>query len=149
MARAGFVLGPLCILAMAGAVSAQAPAKVDFATDVQPILRANCIECHGPDKQRAGMRIDRKSSVMKAFSRRVVPGSSTNSFLYHRIVGEYGAPMPPDGSLKKDQIAIIKAGSTREPNGPTRWQMRWTGPLRMPRQWRWWSRSALTIWLHL
>jgi ankyrin repeat protein len=115
MARTGLVVGSLGILIFAGAMSAQPPAaapppgKVDFATDVLPILRANCVECHGPDKQRAGMRIDRKSSVMKAFSRRVVPGSSANSFIYHRIIGEYGAPMPPGGFLKADQVAIIKA----------------------------------------
>jgi ankyrin repeat protein len=97
------------VLACAGAVAAQAPAKVDFATDVLPILRENCLECHGPLKQRGGMRIDRRSSVMQAFSRRVVPGSSVNSFLYHRVNGEFGAPMPPDGSLKPAQIATIKA----------------------------------------
>jgi ankyrin repeat protein len=67
------------------------------------------VGCHGPLKQRAGMRIDRKSSVIKAFARRVVPGSSENSFLYHRIMGEYGSQMPPDGALKPAQIATIKA----------------------------------------
>jgi ankyrin repeat protein len=109
MARFGFVVGPLCVLLFAGTIAGQLPTKVDFAQDVQPILRENCVECHGPQKQRAGMRIDRKSSVMKDFSRRVVPGSSANSFLYHRIMGEYGSQMPPDGALKADQIAIIKA----------------------------------------
>ena len=109
MARYGLVVGPLCALLFAGTIAGQVPAKVDFAQDVLPILRENCVECHGPQKQRAGMRIDRKSSVMKAFSRRVVPGSSSNSFLYHRIMGEYGSQMPPDGALKADQIAIIKA----------------------------------------
>ncbi len=117
MARSGFVLGSLCAFLIAGAMPSQAAAqtavpapaaKVDFESDVMPILRANCIECHGPDKQRAGMRIDRKSSVLKPFSRRVVPGSSENSFLYHRIMGQYGAQMPPDGALKPAQIAIIK-----------------------------------------
>jgi len=113
MARSGIVLGPLGVLLIAGAISAQTPAsvpaKIDFATDVLPILRENCSECHGPLKQRAGMRVARKSSVMKAFSRRVVPGSSENSFLYHRVMGEYGSQMPPDGALKSSQIAIIKA----------------------------------------
>jgi ankyrin repeat protein len=104
-----FLAAPLFILMFAGALSAQTPAKVDFSQDVLPILRQNCVGCHGPLKQRAGMRVDRKSSVMKSFSRRVVPGSSVNSFLYHRLVGEYGGPMPPDGALKPDQIAIIKA----------------------------------------
>ena len=55
------------------------------------------------------MRLDRRSSVMKSFSRRVVPGSSANSFVYHRLMGEYGAQMPPTGALRPEQIAIIKA----------------------------------------
>jgi ankyrin repeat protein len=54
------------------------------------------------------MRLDRKSSALKAFSRRIVPGSTENSMVYHRLVGEYGQPMPPDGSLKPAQISIIK-----------------------------------------
>jgi len=89
-------------------LSAQAPAKPDFAKDVLPILRQNCVGCHGPSKQRGGMRLDRKSSVFKSISRRVVPGNSANSFVYHRIIGEYGAPMPPTGELRPEQIATIK-----------------------------------------
>ena len=73
-----FLVLPLFLLASAGAISAQVPAKVDFATDVKPILQENCVECHGPAKQRAGMRLDRKSSVVMN-SRRVVPGNSANS----------------------------------------------------------------------
>jgi ankyrin repeat protein len=96
---------PAAQTAAVGAV----PAKVDYANDVRPILQENCVECHGPLKQRAGMRVDRRSSVLKALSRRVVPGSSENSFLYHRIMGEYGSQMPPDGALKPNQIATIKA----------------------------------------
>lgn len=116
MARLGFVIGPLCAFTIAAAMVAQTPpkaaalpAKVDYATDVRPIFQENCVSCHGPLKQRAGMRLDRKSSAMKAFSRRIVPGSSENSFLYHRIMGQYGSQMPPDGALKADQIATIKA----------------------------------------
>jgi ankyrin repeat protein len=93
-----------------GMLSAQAPAKVDFAQDVLPLLRQNCIGCHGPSQQQAGMRLDRRSSVMKSFSRRVVPGSSANSFVYHRLIGnDFGAQMPPGGALRPDQIEIMKA----------------------------------------
>jgi ankyrin repeat protein len=46
---------------------------------------------------------------MKAFSRRVVPGSSSNSFVYYRLIGEYGAQMPPTGALRPEQIATVKA----------------------------------------
>jgi ankyrin repeat protein len=92
----------------AGQVFGQSP-KVDFARDVQPIFRQNCIGCHGPALATNGLRVDRKSSVLKDGARRVVPGSSQNSFLYHRLVGtEFGLQMPPTGALKPEQIAIIK-----------------------------------------
>ena len=55
------------------------------------------------------MRLDRRSSVMKSLSRRVVPGSSSNSFVYYRLMGEYGPQMPPTGALRPEQIATVKA----------------------------------------
>lgn len=90
-----------------GALSAQTPAKVDFAKDVLPILRQNCVPCHGPAQQNSGLRLDRKSVVISR--RGVVPGSSDNSFLFHRISGNsYGMQMPPTGPLRGEQIATIK-----------------------------------------
>jgi hypothetical protein len=78
----------------------QGPAKVDFTRDVQPIFRQNCLGCHGPTKQNNGLRLDRRSSVMKPGARRVMPGSLENSFLYHRLIGnDFGLQMPPTGPL--------------------------------------------------
>lgn len=95
---------------VAQAPVAQALAKVDFARDVQPILRQNCVGCHGPAQQSNGLRLDRKSSVMKAGTRRIVPGFIENSFVYHRLMGNvYGQQMPPGKALKAEQIATIKA----------------------------------------
>ena len=83
--------------------------KVDYEKDVMPLFRDNCVECHGPSKQKGAMRLDRRSSAIKAFSRRVVPGSSANSMVYHRVIGnEYGIQMPPKAELRPEQIAIIK-----------------------------------------
>ncbi len=98
------------LLLLAGVLSAQVPDKVDFAKDIQPLFRQNCLGCHGPAVQQAGMRLDRKSSAMKPFSRRISAGSSANSLLYHRISGtEYGSQMPPTGVLRPEQIALVKA----------------------------------------
>src|ERR1035438_743272 len=69
----------LCSLSLVGILSAQAPARVDFAKEVMPILRQNCAPCHGPAQQSGGMRLDRRSVVLGR--RGVVPGSSENSFL--------------------------------------------------------------------
>ena len=142
MSRSGFRRVPAGIAAFAGLLSAQAPAKVDFATDVLPLFRQNCVGCHGPSQQQAGLRLDRKSSVMKSFSRRVVPGSSENSFVYHRLTGtEFGAQMPPTGALRAEQIAVVKAwidqariGRKGSPTKPTRRP-------RIRKPWRWWKRS--------
>ena len=90
-----------------GILAAAPPAKVDFANDVLPILRQNCVSCHGPAQQSSGMRLDRKSSVITR--RGVVPGNSDNSFLYFRISGNaYGMQMPPTGALRPEQIQTIK-----------------------------------------
>ena len=97
-------------LCLAPQLFSQTPAKVDFARDVQPIFRQNCIGCHGPTRQNNGLRLDRRSSVLKPGARRVVPGSSENSFLYHRLAGsEFGLQMPPTGALRLEQVQTIKA----------------------------------------
>ncbi len=106
MARSSFVVFSLFMSTIAVTLAAQAPAKVDFAQDIQPLLRQNCVGCHGPQKQNGGMRLDRRSSAMK--NRRITPGSSENSFVYHRVIGEFGQPMPPTGDLKPDQVALLK-----------------------------------------
>lgn len=96
-----------CLFVFAGVLSAQTPAQVDFAKDVLPIFRQNCVGCHGPTQQTGGMRLDRKSMVINR--RGVVPGSLQNSFLFHRISGNaYGMQMPPTGPLRPEQIATIK-----------------------------------------
>jgi len=50
----------LFISICAGALPAQTPTKVDFARDVLPILRQNCIGCHGPAKQMNSYRLDQR-----------------------------------------------------------------------------------------
>jgi len=98
----------VCSCILIGLVSAQTPARVDFARDVLPILRQNCVPCHGSAQQSSGMRLDRKSVVIGR--RGVVPGSSDNSLLFHRISGNaFGLQMPPTGPLRPEQIDTIKA----------------------------------------
>src|SRR5215813_9322882 len=107
MFKRGFASLLLCACASGGMLYAQTPEKIDFVKDVQPIFRQNCVPCHGPAQQSSGMRLDRRSVVMGR--RGVVPGSSENSFLFHRLSGsEYGLQMPPTGPLKPEQIAVIK-----------------------------------------
>lgn len=41
------------------------PQAVDFQQDVRPIFAASCIGCHGPKKQRASFRVDRRGDFFK------------------------------------------------------------------------------------
>jgi len=36
---------------------------VDFASQIQPILSANCYQCHGEDRQRGGLRLDSPDDI--------------------------------------------------------------------------------------
>lgn len=93
-----------------GVALAQAPAKVDFRRDVQPLFKANCIGCHGPAQQMNGFRLDRRSAAMKGGTLAMIgPGNSAGSRLYLRLIGnQYGMQMPPTGPLSQDQINIVK-----------------------------------------
>src|SRR5262245_55093429 len=107
---AGVVLGTWAFSAASSSQTPQTNPRIDFGRDVLPIFRQNCFGCHGQSQQINGLRLDRRSSVFKNGLRRVVPGSSENSFLYHRLIGtRAGLQMPPDGPLPPEQISVIKA----------------------------------------
>jgi ankyrin repeat protein len=111
--RAGWiarvVLVALCFCALA---IAQAPARVDFARDVQPILRQQCVSCHGASTHQAGLRLDRRSDAMRGGTNSpgvIHPGDGRSSFLYLKISSsQFGPQMPPTGPLPADQIEIIR-----------------------------------------
>src|SRR5579862_80406 len=83
-----------CLLA--GTLSAQTDTKVDFRRDVLPLIRQNCIACHGPNLQMNNFRLDRRSTAMRGGTRTVIiPGSSASSRLYLRLIGnQFGNQMP-------------------------------------------------------
>jgi ankyrin repeat protein len=113
----------LCVCAIGQALTAQEPAKVDFARDVQPLLREHCIECHGPSQQMRGLRLDRRNDAMPnrvgANGARIVPGNSSRSSLYLRVSATQSATvMPPSGALRPEQIALIKTWIDQGANWP-------------------------------
>ncbi|TXT25004.1 MAG: hypothetical protein FD138_3006, partial [Planctomycetota bacterium] len=75
--------------------------KVDFAKHIQPLLAKKCVSCHGPEKQKAGLRLDRKSAAFKGgddLGAAIVPGKSRESPLFRVVAGlEEGLEMPAEG----------------------------------------------------
>src|SRR4051794_7083160 len=93
------------------AASAQAPVKVDFGRDVQPLFKAHCIGCHGPKQQKNGFRLDRRRDAMRGGTFTMIgPGNADASRLYLRLVGDQvGTQMPPEGPLTPEETKLIKA----------------------------------------
>ena len=91
--------------------SAQAR-RIDFRRDVEPILRANCYQCHGAKKASAQLRLDGKELAMKGgiSGAVIIPGNSKDSRLMKRVLGEGDETRMPLGGfpLKANQIELIR-----------------------------------------
>ena len=84
----------------------------DFDREIRPLLKERCVECHGPEKQKADLRLDAKPHAFKGGENgaAIVPAQSSASPLFQRITASGDERMPPKGEpLTTDQIAKIKA----------------------------------------
>ena len=106
---AGLVLArPAAPPARPASLPASAPRRVDFVKDVEPILNAFCVECHGERKQKGGLRLDSHGALRDGA---ILPGKSGDSPLIHRVavLGDE-MRMPPKGSaLTPRQISLLRA----------------------------------------
>lgn len=100
--------GPLCLLFALVArclAGAQTP-KVLFQEQIEPVLVARCLECHGSEKEGGLDLRSRASALVGGDSGAViVPGQPEESWLLDRVAdGE----MPPDERLSNQQIAAFR-----------------------------------------
>lgn len=102
----------LFLAAFAG-LTAATRAEVDFAKDVKPILEANCLRCHNPDKVKGKLLMNTKEGFFKGSENGpiLVAGKPAESVMY-KLVNQPKTSedrMPPEGEpLKKEQIATIE-----------------------------------------
>ena len=90
--------------------------RVDFNTQIQPILSENCYACHGPDEAtvEGELRLDDRILALKGgeSEKAIVPGDPAKSLLLKRI--NHADPdklMPPPEKkehLKPEQVALIR-----------------------------------------
>jgi len=84
-----------------------------FSRDVQPILTAHCVECHGPKKQENGLRLDFGTAILRGGDNgpAVVAGKAAESLLIQAVNGTSDSvsrmPLkkPPLGEA---QVAVIR-----------------------------------------
>src|SRR5262245_21470669 len=69
-----------------------------FEKKVRPVLVENCISCHGPKKQSAGLRLDTAGGLKAGADGAavVVAGEPTKSKLIKAVKREGDNPMPPE-----------------------------------------------------
>ncbi len=100
-------------MAILAASVATAAAAVDFNRDIKPIFADHCYSCHGPEKQKSGLRLDRKTDALQGGDAGAVfvPHQSAKSVLFQNIVStDPDTVMPREGDpLTPAQVALIKA----------------------------------------
>ncbi|MCC6232675.1 MAG: PSD1 domain-containing protein [Verrucomicrobiales bacterium] len=86
---------------------------VDFARDVEPLLVKRCSECHGPDAQKGGLRLDSRAAALKggkSGSPALQVGKSAESELIQRLTtSDPDELMPPKGGpLTPAEIDLLR-----------------------------------------
>lgn len=86
---------------------------IDFVRDIQPILRANCYQCHAGTTVEGGLNLGVKAKALKGGDSEpaIVPGKSNESLLYQLASGaREGWVMPPEGNkpLSQEQVRLIR-----------------------------------------
>ncbi len=102
---------------------------VDFDRDIQPLLTAKCLACHGQSEPEAGLRLTSREGAIAALEsgkQAVVPGKSAQSELIRRVSSQDAAEqMPPKGEpLSAAQIASLREWIDGGAAWPEHWAYR-------------------------
>ena len=103
--------GASAVTTNAGAMKITA-AESEYYKSIQPVLAAKCVKCHGPEKQKGGLRLDGKLAAFKGGDSgepAIVPGHSTESRLLQLVTSQDdNERMPPEGEpLTAAQIDLL------------------------------------------
>ena len=89
------------------------PSGIDYTSKIGPIFERACLKCHGPEKQRGGLRLDRRDSILAGGDSgqpAIVPGKVDESALLDRVSSaEEDQRMPPNGErLSVQEVASLR-----------------------------------------
>jgi mono/diheme cytochrome c family protein len=111
---------PVALLPLTLPLHAAEP--VDYVHEIKPILAKSCYGCHGPDKQRSGLRLDTAAFALRGGNAgpAMVPGKSQDSRLFKAVTGTDNVPlMPPKGPrLTATEVALLQAWIDQGAKGP-------------------------------
>src|SRR5437016_9442959 len=98
---------------IAAVFTASAAPAPDFSRDVRPLLEQHCFKCHGPEKQKGGVRFDTKDGAFQtgeSGEKAIVPGHAAGSRLIKLVSSKDDAErMPSKGEpLSRAQIDLLR-----------------------------------------
>ena len=96
-------------------------APVDYTRDIKPLMAAHCVGCHGPAKEKSGLRLDTHVRIKQGGNAGpgFVAGKSAESLLIHAVTGTHDvAKMPPKGELAAAQITLLRRWIDEGAPGP-------------------------------
>ena len=117
MIRVPKILFAVCHLFLATSASA-----IDFDSEIAPLLKQNCVSCHGEDESNGGLRLDRghaTSGRTDSGKPAIVPGRPDASELIRRVTSSDEADvMPPEGErLSAQSIELLRRWIEQGANG--------------------------------
>src|SRR6266849_4351144 len=104
--------------------SALAADPIDYVRDIRPILSQHCYSCHGPQKQKSGLRLDAVAAALKGGNSgpAIVPANSGESLLIKAVTtSDENLPQMPfqKPPLSSRQIALLKTWIDQGAKAPT------------------------------
>lgn len=137
-----------------------------FERRIRPILVENCVSCHGPEKQKSGLRLDSRPGMLKGSESGpvVTLGDPDDSVLIEAVRRTGANPMPPKKPLPPDAVSDltnwVKMGAPWPESAATRaveasaeaWKTHWAfQPVRDPRlpaiRQRDWPRTSIDAFI--
>jgi mono/diheme cytochrome c family protein len=82
-----------------------------FEKHVRPLFSQQCVSCHGPQKQKGGLRLDQPEFIAKGgeSGKIIVPGKPESSLLFTAVGYQDDVlKMPPRGKLSAEQVEHLK-----------------------------------------
>ncbi len=98
------------ILVLALLAGGDSDPSAHFQERVFPLLQARCMSCHGPEKQKGGLRLDSRAAVLKGgeSGAAIVPGDPAKSLLLQAVNQTHPEiKMPPKEKLAADQVEAL------------------------------------------
>jgi hypothetical protein len=106
-------------------------APPDFSRQVRPLLETHCVKCHGPEKQKGGLRFDTKAGAFATADsgeKAIVPGHASQSRLVKLVSSRKddermppkGEPLSPRANRLAETLDRRRGGVARSRGGQAR-----------------------------